>query len=76
MRISGRSLAPGEFVASEFPVPKQLAGTSVTVNEEPVALYYVAHNQIYAETPAEVTGNVTVRVTTPNGATDITTNVP
>jgi uncharacterized protein (TIGR03437 family) len=47
--------------------PTDMVGTVVTVNGQPIQLLYVSPTQIYAQIPFSVSGNITVRVTTPNG---------
>jgi len=76
VRIVGHSLAAQETTACEFPAPQEMAGSFVTVNGQRLPLYYVSHDQIYAELPAGATGRIALRVTTPNGSADIVSNVP
>jgi hypothetical protein len=69
IRILGRGLAAEEnFVCG--PAQSVVAGTVVTVNGVPVRLLYVSPTQIYAQLPFAVEGNMTLRVTTPNGFTE------
>jgi 3',5'-cyclic AMP phosphodiesterase CpdA len=67
IRIIGRGLAAEEaFICTPTP-PTDLGGATVTVNGRPIQLFYVSPTQIYGQLPFPVDGNVTVRVTTPNG---------
>jgi len=71
VRILGRALA-GEETFACTPVPAtDMGGTSVTVNGTPVQLLYVSESQIYAQLPFNVDGNVTIRVTTANGSSEM-----
>jgi Calcineurin-like phosphoesterase/Purple acid Phosphatase, N-terminal domain/IPT/TIG domain len=70
IRIIGRGLAAEEnFVCTSTP-PTEMSGTVVTVNGVRIQLLYVSPTQIYAQLPFNVDGNVTIRVTTPNGFID------
>lgn len=74
VRISGRSLAAEETLVCTSPPPTQVAGTTVTINGRPISLLYVSHNQIYGQLPFTVLGNITVRVSTPNGVAETSVN--
>jgi uncharacterized protein (TIGR03437 family) len=65
--IFGQGLASGTSQASSFPLPLTLAGTSVTLNNTPMALTYVSAGQINAVLPLDALGPATLRVTTPAG---------
>src|SRR5262249_13515737 len=67
IRIIGRGLAGEETFACTPNAPTDMAGTVVTVNGNPIQLLYVSPTQIYGQLPFTADGNVTVRVTTPNG---------
>jgi 3',5'-cyclic AMP phosphodiesterase CpdA len=67
IRIIGRNLAAEETFLCTPVAPTDMVGTSVTVNGQPIQLLYVSPTQIYAQIPFSVSGNITVRVTTPNG---------
>src|SRR5438876_956701 len=71
VRILGRALAGEEAFACTPVPPTDLGGTSVTVNGNPIQLLYVSASQIYAQLPFNVDGNVTVRVTTANGSSEM-----
>jgi acid phosphatase type 7 len=67
IRIIGRGLAAEEsFLCGPAP-QTEMAGTVVTANGIPIQLLYVSPTQIYGRLPANIEGNVTIRVTTPNG---------
>jgi 3',5'-cyclic AMP phosphodiesterase CpdA len=67
IRIFGRNLAAQETFSCTPPAPTEMVGTFVTVNGVRVSLLYVSPTQIYAQLPFAVSGNITIRVTTPNG---------
>ena len=71
VRILGRALAGEEAFACTPVPPTDLGGTSVTVNGNPIQLLYVSASQIYAQLPFNVDGNVTIRVTTANGSSEM-----
>ena len=67
IRIIGRALAGEEtFLCTPTP-PTNMAGTTVTINGQPIQLLYVSPTQIYGQLPFNINGNITIRVTTPNG---------
>ncbi|HWB85516.1 MAG TPA: hypothetical protein VG675_15335 [Bryobacteraceae bacterium] len=51
--IFGAGLAQGTASASTFPLPKSLAGSSVTVNGTTAPLYYASPTQVNAQIPFE-----------------------
>jgi len=68
IRIVGRGLAVEEnFLCGPAP-QTEIGGTVVTVNGVPIQLLYVSPTQIYGQLPFDFEGNITIRVTTPNGA--------
>ncbi|HYR91210.1 MAG TPA: metallophosphoesterase [Terriglobia bacterium] len=67
VRIVGRSLSTEESSFCTSTLPEEMFGTSVTINDRPIALVYVSNTQIYAQLPFTVEGNITVKVTTANG---------
>src|SRR5207249_3646314 len=71
VRILGRALAGEEAFACTPVPPTDMGGTSVTVNGTPIQLLYVSASQIYAQLPFNVDGNVTIRVTTANGSSEM-----
>ncbi len=73
LRISGRNLAEESLVCSSTP-PTELGGVTVSVNGQNIPILYASPDQIYAQLPFAVEGNVTVRVTTPNGFAETSIN--
>src|SRR5437870_1872815 len=71
VRILGRGLAADETFVCAPIAPTELGGTTVTVNGRPIQLLYVSGSQIYALLPFNVDGNVTVRITTANGSSEM-----
>ena len=71
IRIAGRALAADETFACTPVPPTSLGGVTVTVNGTPVQLLYVSGSEIYAQLPFNVNGNITIRVTTANGFSEI-----
>ena len=71
VRIVGRALASEEAYVCAEVLPTELSGTSVTISGRPISLLYVSGSQIYGQLPFTVSGNITVRVTTPNGFVEI-----
>ena len=67
----GRQLAAGESAAVRAPLPTSLASVSATLNGQRLALFYVSPTQINAQLPFDVEGPATLRVTTPNGSSEI-----
>ena len=68
--IYGANLAGRTTQADNFPLPVQLAGTSVTFNGFPAPLLYVSPTQLNAQVPTGVQGSPEANavVTTPSGA--------
>ncbi len=61
--LFGADLAPATAQAPGVPLPTELAGTSVLVNEGPAPLFFVSPSQINFQVPMELTGtSVSVRV--------------
>ena len=71
VRIVGRALASEEAYVCAEVLPTELSGTSVTISGRPISLLYVSASQIYGQLPFTVSGNITVRVTTPNSFVEI-----
>jgi uncharacterized protein (TIGR03437 family) len=69
--IFGRYLAADEAQADSLPLPTQFPGMSVTLNGRALPLLYVSSTQINAQLPFDVRGAATLRVTTPNGFSEI-----
>ena len=56
--IFGTSLSAKEATASFLPLPRQLAGTTVSINGTPVPLLHVSPEQINFQAPFELNGSV------------------
>ena len=60
----------------EGQLPASLDGVSVSINGKPAAVYYISPTQINAQVPDDdATGNVEVKVTTPQGTTTTTSTL-
>ncbi len=73
--VFGRFLALEERGAQSLPLPQSLAGTEVTLNGRRLPLLYASRTQLNVQLPFDVTGQGTLRVTTPNGFADTSINV-
>lgn len=72
--IFGTGLGIEDLSAEAFPLPKDLAGTTVTVNGFPASLLHVSPGQINLLVPFEVSGDtVEIVVTTPAGTSAVVT---
>jgi len=68
LSIFGVNLAPATALASEVPLPVELAGTSVRINGTPAPLFFVSPGQINAQLPFNVAaGQARAVVTNPAG---------
>src|SRR5262245_18446726 len=65
--IVGRGLVAEETYLCTTTPPTEMAGASVTINGVAIQLLYASPTQIYGQIPFAVDGNITVRVSTPNG---------
>jgi uncharacterized protein (TIGR03437 family) len=65
--IFGQGLAGDTQAAPQYPLPTALAGTSVSLNGRPMALFYVSPLQINAQLPPGFVGSATLQVTTAAG---------
>jgi uncharacterized protein (TIGR03437 family) len=68
--VFGESLAGEERVAEGLPLPEDLGGVSVTLNDQPAPLFYVSSSQINAQLAFETSGLALLRVNTPNGSAE------
>src|SRR5262252_8700582 len=64
--IFGSNLAPQIAQAATIPLPTSLAGVSVSFNNLPAPLVYVAPGQINAQIPFEIASNSSVNVVVNN----------
>ena len=67
--IFGSNLAQTTELATDAPLPRMLAGTSVTVNGNAAPLFYVSPRQINFQMPSVPPGLVKIAVTTSAGDT-------
>ncbi|MCX6590987.1 MAG: metallophosphoesterase [Acidobacteria bacterium] len=65
--IFGEGLANDTATAQVTPLPRDLSGTTVTLNDVAVPLVYVSPGQINAQVPAGITGASVLRITTASG---------
>ncbi len=65
--VFGQNLAPRPSSTTSFPLPLVLGGITVMANGQPVPLLYASPTQLNVQIPYEVSGNVILIVTTPNG---------
>jgi len=68
--VFGTGLSPVTAANSEVPVPTALGGTCLTVNGMPIPMFYVSPGQVNAQLPFHVTGNATLVLRTPGGASN------
>jgi acid phosphatase type 7 len=65
--ISGQNLAFSHAVNRGYPLPTELNGVSLKVAGQSVPLLSVSPTQIHAQIPYQVSGAVTLEVSSPNG---------
>jgi uncharacterized protein (TIGR03437 family) len=70
--VFGWNFAPQDASKRDCPLPAELSGVTVAVDEAPAPLLYVSPGQINFQVPYQTGGSVALRVTTPNGS--ISTN--
>ncbi len=70
--IFGQNLAAAETQVARMPLPTQMVGTLVTLNNQPLPLLYVSPTQINAQLPFDILGQSILRISTSNGSTDST----
>jgi uncharacterized protein (TIGR03437 family) len=73
--IFGQSLASGEARASHSRLPTKLAGTSVTLDGQPIPLVSVSPHQIIAQLPYGRVGKATMRVSTTSSSAEVPVHV-
>jgi uncharacterized protein (TIGR03437 family) len=69
--IFGQGLASDTNLASGFPWPTTLSGSTVSLNGTLMPLIYASSTQINAQLPLDALGAATLRVTTANGAAEV-----
>lgn len=87
--FTGGGIAPGEIVslfggpflspsasATGLPLPQQLGGISVTMNDLPAPLFFVGQGQINCLAPLELTGDTVVVRVRVQGVVQATLSVP
>jgi uncharacterized protein (TIGR03437 family) len=87
--FTGGGIAPGEIVslfggpflspsasATGLPLPQQLGGISVTINDLPAPLFFVGQGQINCLAPLELTGDTVVVRVRVQGVVQATLSVP
>lgn len=68
--LLGANLSPVNQASSTVPLPTALGESCLTVNGVPVPMLYASNEQINAQLPFQVDGNVTVILRTPGGVSD------
>jgi uncharacterized protein (TIGR03437 family) len=68
--IFGHNLSPVNMASRELPLPTALGESCLTVNGVPAPVLFVSANQINAQVPYNVEGNVTMILRTPGGVSD------
>jgi len=68
--IYGQELSPVNLATSQIPLPTAVANSCLTVNGLPIPILFVSPNQINAQMPFSMVGNVTVILRTPGGVSN------
>jgi len=68
--LYGTDLSPVNLASRELPLPTALGESCLTVNGIPTPILFVSPNQINAQMPFNVEGNVTMILRTPGGVSD------
>lgn len=68
--LIGSNLSPVNQASSTTPLPTALGESCLTVNGVPVPMLYASSEQINAQMPYQVDGNVTLILRTPGGVSD------
>lgn len=68
--LYGTDLSPVNLASRELPLPTALGESCLTVNGIPTPVLFVSPNQINAQMPFNVEGNVTMILRTPGGVSD------
>lgn len=68
--LIGTNLSPVSQASSTTPLPTALGESCLTVNGVPVPMLFVSGQQINAQMPYQVDGNVTMILRTPGGVSD------
>jgi len=73
--IFGTNLANAAAQDQSTPLPTNLFGLTVTLNQLPLPLLYVSATQVNAQIPFDFTGSGSLQVLTPNGSTTVNVTV-
>jgi uncharacterized protein (TIGR03437 family) len=73
--IFGTDLSGTARAAALYPLPTNLSGATVTLNNTPLPLFYASANQINAQLPLNFTGGGTLKVTTAAGSSSVPVTV-
>ncbi len=76
IRIHGRHLAAMESAATAAPLPTRLSEVVVDRKGQALGLWKVSSREIIAVLPFGTTGDVEIRVTTPNGSATAVVEIP
>jgi uncharacterized protein (TIGR03437 family) len=68
--IYGQFLSPVNLATSQIPLPTAVADSCLTVNGLPVPILFVSPDQINAQMPFSMVGDVTMILHTPGGVSD------
>jgi len=68
--LLGTNLSPVSQASSTTPLPTALGESCLTVNGVPVPMLFASSEQINAQMPYQVVGNVTIILRTPGGVSD------
>ena len=68
--VFGQNLSPINVTTRTIPLPTALGESCLTVNGMPVPLIFVSENQMNAQLPFNIVGNVTMILRTPGGVSD------
>ena len=74
--IFGTSLSVGTALASSLPLPRQLAGTTVSIDGAPVPLLHASPLQINFQAPFELNGSAAEVVVTSVAGSSVTVELP
>jgi hypothetical protein len=77
VRIQGTALAPEAEQIPDGPLPQQLQGTSVTLNDTAIPLSYVSNSQVQGVVPLNMSGMlVRLQLMNANGAAETFVTLP
>ncbi len=73
--VFGWQLGAGELAASRVPLPTSISGVSVTLDGQRLPLLYISPTQVNAQLPFDVAASALLRVTTPNGSSEVSVSL-